>query len=268
MPIPTQSAVQMVIADVAFDRQRHFGFLLLREAVGSRVLTFFYSGYECLEIVELACQLRGMAFPLIPSRSLLLHLLEAGEAEFVGSEIYGIRMSGDTGSFYSTRAILRRKGATEEVEIHASEMFLLALALDRPILASEDVVSKCGLVFPPHLEARLGVGKEHVLRHAPEWLGIPWPKDDSFDTQLTHDRYEEDLVVRDLLNFSLYRSSRPPERQRETTRRWWTFWRREAASVNTSPAQYPIPHAAAEADPTTRPRLVAEASGTSDVAEI
>ncbi len=130
---------RMSIYGVSFDMVGKQPIVLLKTATGSTFLPIWIGHAEAGAILA---KLQGTETPRPMTHDLLRTMVDELSAEVVRITVTELR----EGTFYAL-ITLRREGAEIEVDSRPSDAIALAVRVDAPIFAADDVIAENGIEF-------------------------------------------------------------------------------------------------------------------------
>jgi uncharacterized protein len=156
----------MSIYGVSFDLVGKQPIVLLKTVDGNRFLPIWIGHPEAAAILA---RLRGEDSPRPMTHDLFVRVLGDLEAELVQIAVTELREN----TFYATLT-LRRGGKTTEVDSRPSDAIALAVRLDTPIFASDDVIASSSIEMddePADAEDQIAAFKQFLDDVRPEDFG-------------------------------------------------------------------------------------------------
>ena len=156
----------MTIYGVSFDLVGKQPIVLLKTSEGNRFLPIWIGHPEAAAILA---RLRGEETPRPMTHDLFASVLGGLEAEVVQIAVTALREN----TFYAT-ITLRRNGRTLEIDARPSDALALAVRLDSPIFAADDVISSSSIEMddePVDPEDQIKAFKEFLDEVRPEDFG-------------------------------------------------------------------------------------------------
>jgi uncharacterized protein len=156
----------MSIYGVSFDLVGKQPIVLLKTVDGNRFLPIWIGHPEAAAILA---RLRGEDAPRPMTHDLFVRVLGDLEAELVQIAVTELREN----TFYATLT-LRRGGKTTEVDSRPSDAIALAVRLDTPIYASDDVIASSSIEMddePADAEDQIAAFKQFLDDVRPEDFG-------------------------------------------------------------------------------------------------
>jgi bifunctional DNase/RNase len=132
--------IEMELAGVRVELPSNQPIVLLKELEGERYLPIWIGAAEAAAI---ALALQGVVTPRPMTHDLMKNILEEMAVEVQRIVITELR----EGTFYAQIA-MRRNGSAFEISSRPSDAIALAVRLQAPIFASEDVLAEAAILIP------------------------------------------------------------------------------------------------------------------------
>ena len=152
--------IEMTLAGVRVELPTNQPIVLLKEAEGERYLPIWIGAAEAAAI---AFALQGVVTPRPMTHDLMKNLLEEMGAEVARIEITELR----EGTYYANLN-LQMNGNAFTVSSRPSDAIAIAVRVDAPIFADEDVLSEASILIPNDEEAEVEKFREFIESVNPE----------------------------------------------------------------------------------------------------
>ena len=163
----SMETLKQLIVEGVLRNQAQSGYygLLLREAGGSRQLQIVIGAAEAHSI---ECMLRGITTPRPLTHDLMASLMRQ-----FGISLEGVIVRLLPGGVYSGQLLVHRDGEQNSntvVDARCSDAVALALRLDAPVYATEELMNKVGIEIPESLRPRKAARPDSDMRPSLETL--------------------------------------------------------------------------------------------------